>query len=213
MVSKFLISLGIRFKLLGSDTEDQIVGVGILVEANLCMNVVIMNKTSDRLMVVAINFNKKIARIVYAYAPQRGRLMSEEKFYEKMARGCHHHHSHHPTPLTLQAVNCEAFENPSIIFHCSPKVTNNSKLQVSFGTRFKECRKSLEVGAQQQQSSSSFCVCFHASMGWKESHNGSSAHFSVLGKFRFRFHFFLNHCLLVGKMFFLVYLVMPANTC
>ena len=34
---------------------------------------------------------------------------------------------------------------PSIhhFYRCSPKVTNKSKLQVSFGTRSKECRKSL----------------------------------------------------------------------
>ena len=35
------------------------------------------------------------------------------------------------------------FENPSFIFYFLPKVTNNSKLQVFFGTRSKKCRKSL----------------------------------------------------------------------
>ena len=40
-------------------------------------------------MVVVIIFGKKVIRIVCAYAPKYGRLMSEkEKFYEKMARGC-----------------------------------------------------------------------------------------------------------------------------
>ena len=39
-------------------------------------------------MVVVINFDKKILRIVWAYAPKRGRSMSEKnKFYEEMARG------------------------------------------------------------------------------------------------------------------------------
>ena len=42
------------------------------------------------------------------------------------------------------------FENPSIIFHCSPKITNNSKLQVSFNNRSRVLEESLEVGAQQQ---------------------------------------------------------------
>ena len=53
------------------------------------MNVVEINRISDRVMVVVIIFGKKIVRIVCAYAPQCGRAMSEkEKFYEKMARGC-----------------------------------------------------------------------------------------------------------------------------
>ena len=44
------------------------------------------------------------------------------------------------------------FENPSIIFHCSLKVTNNSKLQVSYNTWLQRVlEESLEVGAQQQQ--------------------------------------------------------------
>ena len=40
-------------------------------------------------MVVVITFGKKVVRIVFAYAPQCGRSMSEkEKFYEEMARAC-----------------------------------------------------------------------------------------------------------------------------
>ena len=46
--------------------------------------------------------------------------------------------------LNPSASNHKAFrENIHHFYHCSPKVTNNSKLQVSFGTRSKECRKSL----------------------------------------------------------------------
>ena len=47
------------------------------------------NRISDRVIVVAIIFGKKVVRIVCTYAPQCERSMSEkEKFYEEMARGC-----------------------------------------------------------------------------------------------------------------------------
>ena len=35
------------------------------------------------------------------------------------------------------------FENSSIIYYCSPKVTNNLKQQVSLGTHSKKCWKSI----------------------------------------------------------------------
>ena len=45
---------------------------------------------------------------------------------------------------TPSASNHKAFQEfIHHFYHCSPKVTNNSNLQVSFGTRSKECRKSL----------------------------------------------------------------------
>ena len=89
MGSKSVGSSGRRFKLWWSGNEDKIGGVGILVREDLRMNVVEINRISDRVMVAVIIFGKKVVRIVCAYAPQRGRSMSEkEKFYEEMARGC-----------------------------------------------------------------------------------------------------------------------------
>ena len=89
MSSKSLGSLGMRFKLWWSGNEDKIGCVGILVRENLCMNVVEINRISDRVMVVVIIFCKKVLRIVCVYAPQCGRSMSEKgKFCEEMARGC-----------------------------------------------------------------------------------------------------------------------------
>ena len=89
MGSKFVGSSDRRFKLWRSGNEDKIGGVGILVRKDLCMNVVEINKISDRVMVVVIIFGKKVVRIVCVYAPQYGRSMSEkEKFYEEIARGC-----------------------------------------------------------------------------------------------------------------------------
>ena len=44
---KFLGSLGRRFKLWGSDNEDEIAGIGILVKENLSMNVVEINRMSE----------------------------------------------------------------------------------------------------------------------------------------------------------------------
>ena len=89
MGSKSVGSSGRRFKLWCSGNEDKIGGVGILVREDLCMNVVEINKISDRVMVVVIIFGKKVVRIVCAYAPQCGRSMSEkEKFYKEMARRC-----------------------------------------------------------------------------------------------------------------------------
>ena len=75
----------------------------------------------------------------------------------------HHHHDHQPgerihllvvpdvhsNRSVKEVLNHVSFQLQSILrihpsfFHCSPKVTNNSKLQVSFGTRSKECWKSL----------------------------------------------------------------------
>ena len=63
MGSKFLGSLGRRFKLWWSGNEDRIGGVGILVREDLCMNVVEIHKISDRVMVVVIIFGKKVVRI------------------------------------------------------------------------------------------------------------------------------------------------------
>ena len=89
MGSKFVGSSGRRFKLWWSGNEDKIGGVGILVREDLCMNVVEINRISDKVMVVVIIFGKKVVRIVCSYAPQGGRSMSEkEKFYEEMGRGC-----------------------------------------------------------------------------------------------------------------------------
>ena len=89
MGSKSVGSSGRRFKLWWSGNEDKIGGVRILVREDLCMNVVEINRISDRVMVVVIIFGKKVVRIVCAYSPQCGRSMSEkEKFYEEMARGC-----------------------------------------------------------------------------------------------------------------------------
>ena len=89
MGSKFVGSLDKRFKQWWSGNEDKIGGVEILVREDLCMNVVEINRISDRVMVVVIIFCKKVVRIVCAYAPQCGRSMSEkEKFYEEMGKGC-----------------------------------------------------------------------------------------------------------------------------
>ena len=88
MGSKFLGSLGRRFKLWWSGNEDKIGWVGILVRDDLCMNFVGINRISNRVMAVVIIFGKKV-KIVCAYISRCGRLMSEkEKFYEEMARGC-----------------------------------------------------------------------------------------------------------------------------
>ena len=79
-----------------------------------------------------------------------------------------HHHQHHhiyhqpdkKTPLLLgpgvhsnksveevlnhvRSQSQSISRNHSSFFHGSPKITNNSKLQVLFGTRSKKCRKSL----------------------------------------------------------------------
>ena len=89
MGSKFVGSSGRRFKLWGPGNEDKLDGVGILVREDLCMNVVEINRISDRVIVVVIIFGKKVVRIVCVNAPQCGRSMSEkENFYEKMAKGC-----------------------------------------------------------------------------------------------------------------------------
>ena len=64
MGSKFVGSLDRRFKLWWSGNEDKIGGVGILVREDLCMNVVEINRISDRVMVVVIIFGKKVVRIV-----------------------------------------------------------------------------------------------------------------------------------------------------
>ena len=73
MGSKFLGGLGRRFKLWWSGNEDKIGGVVILVREDLCMNVVEINRISDRVMVAVIIFGKKVVRIVCAYVPQCGR--------------------------------------------------------------------------------------------------------------------------------------------
>ena len=67
MGSQFLGSLGRRFKLWWSGDENKIGRVGLLVGEDLCMNV------------EKIIFGKKVVRIVWAYAPQRGRSISEKK--------------------------------------------------------------------------------------------------------------------------------------
>ena len=54
MGSKFLSSLSRRFKLWWSGNEDKIGDVKMLVRENLCMNVVEINRISDRVMVVVI---------------------------------------------------------------------------------------------------------------------------------------------------------------
>ena len=64
MGSKFVGSLDRRFKLWWSGNEDKIGGVGILVREDLCMNVVEINRISDRVMVVVVIFGKKVVRIV-----------------------------------------------------------------------------------------------------------------------------------------------------
>ena len=75
MGSKFVGSLGGRFKLWWSGNEDMI---GVSISESFYF--------SQRLFLFQ---GKKVVRIVCAYAPQCGRLMSEkEKFYEEMARGC-----------------------------------------------------------------------------------------------------------------------------
>ena len=89
MGSEFVDSLDKRFKLWWSGNEDKIGGVAILVREDLCVNVVEINRISDRVMVVVIIFGKRVVRIVCVYAPQCQRSMSEkEKFYEEMGRGC-----------------------------------------------------------------------------------------------------------------------------
>ena len=88
-IYKFLGSLGRRFELWWSGNEDKKSGVGILVREDLCVNVMEINRISDRVRVVVNIFGKNVMRIVCAYAPQCGRSMSEKKkFYEEMARGC-----------------------------------------------------------------------------------------------------------------------------
>ena len=50
------------------------------------MNVVEINRISDIVIVVAINFGTKIVRIVGVYAPQWVRSMSKKKFCDKKAK-------------------------------------------------------------------------------------------------------------------------------
>ena len=54
MGSKFVGSSGKRFKLWWSGNEDKIGGVGILVREDLCMNVMEINRISDRVMLVVM---------------------------------------------------------------------------------------------------------------------------------------------------------------
>ena len=58
MGSKFLGSLGRRFKLWWFGKKDKIGNVGILVIEDLCMNFVEKNRISDKVIVVVI-FGKK----------------------------------------------------------------------------------------------------------------------------------------------------------
>ena len=58
MGSKSVGSSGRRFKLWWSGNEDKIGGVGILVREDLCMNVVEINRISNRVTVVVIIFGK-----------------------------------------------------------------------------------------------------------------------------------------------------------
>ena len=57
MGSKFVGSLGRRFKLWWSGNEDKVGGQEILVKEDYCMNVVEIHKISDRVMVVEIIFS------------------------------------------------------------------------------------------------------------------------------------------------------------
>ena len=70
MGSKFLGSLGRRFKLWRSGNEDKIGGVGILFKEDLCMYVVKINRISEKVPVII--FGKKVVRIVCVCAPQCG---------------------------------------------------------------------------------------------------------------------------------------------
>ena len=57
------------FEIWSSGNADKIDGIGILVQEDLSINVVKINMTSNRVMVIAIIFGKKEKRIVCAYAP------------------------------------------------------------------------------------------------------------------------------------------------
>ena len=65
--SKFPSSSGRRFKIWWSSNEDEIGGVKILVREGLFMNVVEINRISDRVMVII--FGKKVVRIFCFYVP------------------------------------------------------------------------------------------------------------------------------------------------
>ena len=63
MGSKFVGSSDRRFKLWWSSNEDKIGGVGILIRKDLYMNVVEINRISDKVMLMVIIFVKKVVRI------------------------------------------------------------------------------------------------------------------------------------------------------
>lgn len=83
--ARFLEADGKRYKFIGKGCKEGTSGVGILIAENWVEHVVEVRKTSERLMLVKIQFGKRLINIVSAYAPQSGRPDSDkEEFWLSM---------------------------------------------------------------------------------------------------------------------------------
>ena len=83
---------GRKYKLWWSGNQEGYGGVGVLVK-KLCDQVIEVRRVNDRVMSLAIVF-EEVLRVVWAYAPQSGKLMEErEFFYEDLSAEWTTHHT------------------------------------------------------------------------------------------------------------------------
>ena len=85
--ARFIGVKGRRYKLWWCGNDDKTASVGILVNEELCENVVEVRRRCDRVTAIGLVFGEEMVRVICAYAPQSGKPDSEkERFYEEMAR-------------------------------------------------------------------------------------------------------------------------------
>ena len=69
---------GRRYKLWWSGKGDGVGGVGVMVKEGLCENVVVVERVSDRVMIVVV-FEDGVLRSICGHAPQSERSLEEKQ--------------------------------------------------------------------------------------------------------------------------------------
>ena len=82
--ARWLGSHGMRYKLFWKGKEDGNAGVGILVAEKWVENIVSIDRISERILIVKLLIDKRLAHVVSMYAPQTGRCDTEkDEFWDK----------------------------------------------------------------------------------------------------------------------------------
>ena len=83
--ARMLGMVGRRYKLWWSGKLDGVGSVGVMVEEELCEEMMEVKRINDRVLTLIVVFEEDVLRLICGYAPQCGRCLEEKQsFYDEL---------------------------------------------------------------------------------------------------------------------------------